>query len=203
MNSLLSGLLLFLGGSLASAAELASVDTSKVKGIYFVSLSIQVDVPAAYARTILIDPERFMAINPSVNRVEYLPRRTGEYLGFRSTARSCAPFFCVTYQNVMQMRLRENQDIELQVEPAESDFEYGKIVWHIEALSKDSSQLSFHAENKPSFWIPPLVGTAILQTQLVNDISETMRNMECNYRGSALCDTDSAADREEEKEDEF
>lgn len=202
MNLLFLGLLLCWGSTVASAAALESVDTSKVNGIYFVSLSVRVDVPASYARAVLIDPERFMAINPSVNRVEYLPRRTDEYQRFRSTARSCAPFFCVTYQNVMQMRLRENQDIELQVEPTQSDFEYGKIVWHIEALDKDSSRLSFRAENKPSFWIPPLVGTAILQTQLVSDISETMRNMECNYREKTPCDIALARGIEDE-EDEF
>ena len=202
MNSLFLGLLLFCGSMAASAARLESVNTRKEDGIYFVDLSIQADVPALYAHSVLADPVQFMAINPSIYKVEYLPRRADEYRRFRSSARSCALFYCISYRNVAQMWLRENQDIELIVEPGASDFEYGKIVWHIEALGKDSSRLSFHAENKPSFWIPPLLGTAILQTQLASDIAATMRNMECNYRGSVPC-TITVDQYPEEAEDEF
>ncbi len=195
------GLLFLLSSATASAAELESVSTSKKNGIYFVSLSIQVDVPESYARSVLLDPERFMAVNPSTNKVEYLPRRADEYKHFRSTARSCALLFCVTYRNVIQMRIRANRDIELIVDPEKSDFDYGEIIWHTEALGEDSSRLSFHAENRPSFWIPPLVGTAILQTQLADDISETMRNIECNYRGVVPCvvATDGSAEDDEDR----
>ena len=188
MRILFPGLLFFLYSASVNAAELESVETNKVDDIYIVNLSILVDVPESYARSVLVDPDRFMAANPAIKKVEYLPQGENGNKRFRDTVHACALFFCVTYQNVMQLRTLKNHDIELIVEPTASDFEHGKVVWRTEALGDTFSRLSFYAENKPSFWTPPLIGTAIWQTRLASVVHETMRNVECDYHKITPCD---------------
>lgn len=199
MRGLISGLVL---GAIVlttlNAAELEYSRTDKRDGIYIVDLSILVEVPEIYARDVLMDPDRFKQLNSTILEIEHLPEKSPGIRRFRDKTSACVLFFCVTYQNIMQLVVLENGDIEINVEPEGSDFEYGHVVWHTEPLGETYSRLSLHAESKPSFWMPPGLGISILAWQMEGVVYDVMSNMECEYQGKQECSDDDLLTDEEE-----
>jgi len=189
MNRLFPALLfsVLLSASL-HAAELERNETKKQAGVYLTDLSILVHVPEVYAREVLNDPDRVKQLNPVIQEVEHLPSINPDVRRFRDRTSVCVFIFCVSYQNILQLRSLGNRDIEVMVEPKGSDFEYGHVIWKTQPLGEQTSRISFHAENKPSFWVPPLLGTVLLNDRLAEAIIEMASKMECEYQNKAPCD---------------
>lgn len=182
-----------------NAAELEYSRAYKRDDIYIVDLSMLVKVPEIYARNVLMNPDRFNQLNSAVVEIEHLPEKDPGIRRFREKTFVCALFFCITYQNIMQLALLKNRDIELKVEPEGSDFEYGHVVWRTASLGETYSRLSFHAETKPSFWVPPVLGTMILGSRMTDVLYEMVRRMECDYGGKTVCDLFIPDDVEDEE----
>lgn len=188
MRRFIAGLVIgFTTFTALNAAELEYSKTNKRDDVYIVDLSILVDVPEAYARNVLSDPDRFNQINAAVLEIEHLPPGNTGIRRFREKTSVCALFFCVTYQNIAQVRVLENRNIEVNVEPGGSDFEYGYVVWKTESIKGANSRISFHSETKPSFWVPPGLGVAVMGWQMEGIIYDAMSNMECEYQGKKDC----------------
>jgi len=142
------------------------------------------DIPEAFAREILEDPDRVVKVNSELLEVEHLYSGKSGVRRFRDHTRTCLLLYCVDYQNTLSMRILDNRDIQLIVDPAHSAFKYGVVTWRTETLDADHTRLTFHSESTPSFWVP---ATGLLEFRMRRGIREMVRQMECEYRQDAIC----------------
>ena len=68
--------------------------------------------------------------------------------------------------------------MEMQIEPAKSNFSEGKSIWRIDALDPHSTRISVKASLAPDFWIPPLIDPLILEKVFVRQIISTCTRIE-------------------------
>ncbi|MCW8962483.1 MAG: SRPBCC family protein, partial [Gammaproteobacteria bacterium] len=162
--------------------EKASASRSGTR--YNVELVLVADIPESFAREILEDPDRVVKVNSELLEAEHLYSGEPGVRRFRDHTRACLLFFCVDYQNTLSMRILENGDIQLIVDPAHSAFTYGVFTWRTEMIDADHTRLTFHSESTPSFWVP---ATGLLESRMRHGVREMVRKMECEYRQDALC----------------
>ncbi len=170
----------------SQAVELESVEASRSGSgpRYFVELVMAIDTPETFARTILQNPDRVVRVNDELVDVVHLPADEAGVRRFRDHTIACVWLFCVNYHNTINMRVLDNGDIRLMVEPQESRFEYGKFIWKTQSLAPERARLSFYAETTPGFWVPT---TGILKSRMKQGLHRMAIRMECEYRGDRIC----------------
>lgn len=170
--------------SQAQGVELESVKASRLNQHYVVELVMLVSIPESYARSILLDPDRVVSVNQELVNVQHLPSDEEGVSRFRDHTRACIWLFCVDYHNTLNMRVKDNGDIHLMVEPATSKFEYGKFVWRTQAVDTDRTRLEFFSETRPGFWVPSV---GMLKARMKQGLRRMAVNMQCEYRGDQVC----------------
>ena len=166
------------------AVELESTQASRSGSRYIVELVMVVDTPESVARTILQDPDRVVRVNDELVDVQHLPANEVGVRRFRDHTIACVWLFCVDYHNTIRMRVLDNGDIRLTVEPEKSKFKYGKFIWKIQSLGPERTRLTFYAETIPGFWVP---SSGILQSRMKKGLQRMAIRMECEYRGDRIC----------------
>lgn len=179
------------------AAQLEAVNIQQQSDRYIVSLSATVEMDQAAVFHTLSDPDRVAVLNDALVAVEHLPsdqdQGQAHIRRIREHTKMCVLFFCFDYQNTLQLQIHENT-IRLDVEPANSDFEYGYIVWKIERLAEKLTRVSFISESIPSFWVPPLIGTDIMKTHMRETMLKMLNQMECENQQHGSCQEGSPVD---------
>ena len=178
---LLSGLAQF--GSV-HAVEIESVIASKAGVRYTVELMLVADIPETFAREILENPDRVVQVNNELIAVYHIPGDQPGVRWFRDHTRACVLFFCVDYKNTLSLRILENRDIQLIVEPELSEFKYGVFTWRTEPVDKGRTRLIFNSVSEPGFWVPTI---GLLKYRMRKGIREMVLNMECEYRQDEKC----------------
>jgi hypothetical protein len=82
------------------------------------------------------------------------------------------------------MKVLDNRDIQLTVEPALSEFKYGVFTWHTEPINANQVRLTFHSVSTPGFWVPSL---GLMESRMRSGVGEMLRRMECEYRKDEQC----------------
>jgi len=166
------------------AVEIESISASESADRYTVELRIIADIPEAFAREILEDPDRVVKVNAELVEVHHLPGEQAGVRRLRDHTRVCVLFFCTDYENTLSMRILENRDILLTVEPELSEFKYGVFTWHTEPVNVEQSRLIFRSVSIPGFWVPTI---DLLKFRMRRGVRDMVRRMECEYRQDEEC----------------
>ena len=166
------------------AVELESVQASRSGERYIVELAMVIDTPESFARAILQAPDRVVRVNDELVDVKHLPASEAGVRRFRDHTVACVWLFCVDYHNTISMRVLDNGDIRLVVEPEKSKFEYGEFIWKIQSLGPERTRLTFYSETIPGFWVP---STGILRSRMKKGLQRMAIRMECEYHGDGVC----------------
>jgi hypothetical protein len=51
-------------------------------------------------------------------------------------------------------------------------------VWRIAALDAHHARVSLEADQAPKFWIPPVIGSLVIQRSFVAEVTETITKLE-------------------------
>lgn len=168
----------------AHAVVIESVSASQSGSRYSAELILIANIPEAFARDILEDPDRVVQVNDELVAVHHLPSKQPGVRRFRDHTRACVWFVCMDYENTLSMRILENGDIQLTVEPALSKFKYGVFTWHIEPVDPEHTRMVFRSVSTPGFWIPT---TNLLESRMRKGVRAMVLNMECEYRQDKQC----------------
>ena len=125
-----------------------------------------------------------MRVNQELVDVEHLPSPDPQIRRFRDHTRACVWLFCVDYHNTIRMRILDDRNIQLSVEPNNSKFRYGVFSWRTEPVATDRTRLIFRSESIPGFWIPT---TGMLESRMRRGILSMVQRMECEYRQDPVC----------------
>ncbi len=170
----------------AQAAQIEHYAASEQNGTYTVQLQARVDISANYAKQVLADPDRVVVLKDVIQSVEHLASDQPGIRRIREHSYTCVLLFCVEYRNTLTLQESDNE-IRLDIEPEQSDFDFGHIVWTIEPLAKHQSLISFKSESQPSFWVPPLIGSTMMESQVKETTLSMLQRMECEYQGKTDC----------------
>ena len=163
----------------ASASHAGEVLDSHVgtKGEhYLLRIDMFIDADTERVRQLLTDYANLDRLSTRITRSELLESNTPQYR-VRVTTNGCVLFFCRELVQVQDVSELPNGYIIVTALPEMSDFTYSKNVWRIRAQN-DRTRVTYSSDLVPDFWIPPLFGTAIFKSQLLEEARQVIENLE-------------------------
>ena len=152
---------------LGDAATLRSVTVDRVDGVYVMRSEVWFDVGIDKIFGVLLDWDqstKFSSVVVEARNVE--PDEQGRPR-YYSRNRACVWFFCKTFERHGWVAHEPLQFIEATVDPEKSDFHISNERWDFREEA-DGTVVIYAFRMRPKFFIPPLIGPAILKAKLKN-----------------------------------
>ncbi len=162
-------------GALGAQVEHLTVERSGED--YNVSLRAVLDAPLDQVWSVLTDYARFHEVSPAIKESEILEQRDAHTHRVRTRAAACVLIFCKETEQVQTMHQQAPGRLAVEVDPAHSDFEFGRARWYLEAAS-DVTHLQFEARIRPAVWVPPVIGPWVVQRVLHEEARATTDGLE-------------------------
>lgn len=171
----------FCGSSMiaAQAAQVEQIHVTNDGNAYVVDSTLSIDVPRDRAYRAATDFGRLPAFNPSIES----SRRVGDDR-LDSVMRLCVLLYCKRMRQVMRYTLTPDQRIDMQVVAGKGDLKSGSAHWQF-AADGQTTDIHFAARIVPDFWIPPLVGPALIRRELRQQVQTTADAIEALARSDA------------------
>ena len=170
----------------ASAAEVLGVSASHVHDRYKVQMNVALSAPPQRVFAALEDYQALPRINPDVREVRILARQPDGLVRLYTRIHACVAFFCRTLRQVQDMRAEGDGHggrIDARIVPEQSDFSAGVAHWRVRACRSGWSCLRFDAELQPKFWVPPLIGSLLIEHKMRQEAVATAAGLERIARG--------------------
>lgn len=160
---------LLLGAATAApAAQIEAVEVDHEAQRYRVRMQARIAVPVSAAYAVFTDYARLPQINPSIQQVRLLPGAARPAQRLYTQIRLCAAFYCRTLhqvQDMLSVSTPQGRGLRAHVLPEHSDLHHGRAEWRLRDCG-DSTCLEFSATLQPKFWVPPLIGSWLIQRTL-------------------------------------
>ena len=164
-------------GSTQLSADVARFDVTEDDGIYSIKASVLINAPAEYVRNVLTDFVHIYRLNPSIVESEVLTSPDARTSRVRTKVLGCVAAYCEEFERVELVTVLPSGDIVAEVIPEASQFKTGVTLWKIRS-SGDNTQLVYEANIEPDFFIPPIIGTALVKDRLREEISTSFTRLE-------------------------
>lgn len=164
-------------GAPVSAATVERVAVAHSGARYTVTMRVRVDISASEAFAVMTDYPNLPEVNP--NMIEAEPLADDR---LRTVVSMCVGFFCKKVEQVQSVSAQANTRLNMRVLPAQSDLRFGEASWRFESLDTKRSRIVFRAEIEPDFWVPPVVGSWLIQDKLKTQAIETSKGIEREAR---------------------
>jgi hypothetical protein len=163
------------------AGAVYSVDVTRVGEAYRASIESRVQAPPEVVFAMLTDYEHLSRISPSIRESRIIARLDPWLHRVRTVTRLCVLVFCVDLIQVQDMAQYPPGEIAATVLPQYSNLSCGSGRWRL-ASDGSGTYLSFEAQLVPDFWVPPLIGSALLRHMLRKEAERTVSGLERLYR---------------------
>ena len=161
----------------AIAYELDHAKVTQDEGVFHLQFSTIINAPADYVRRVLTDFAHIYRLNPSIVESEVLPSKRSDETKVRTKVLACASVFCREIERVEIVRILASGDLRADIVPETSEFRSGQAIWKITDMG-DKSKLEYEASLEPDFFIPPIIGIAIIGSSLKNEVINTFGRVE-------------------------
>lgn len=163
--------------SVSLAGRVDHVDVVNEQGRYQVLVSAWINLPQPALRDLLTDYITVSQANASIKSVTILPPPAADITRLAAEIEVCVWFFCRRLQQVQDMQLVSAGLLEARMLPELSDYKYGQASWRMIAEA-EGSRLLFAVSIEPDFWVPPLIGPAVIKRKLKQEAIETVQGLE-------------------------
>ncbi len=153
------------------AGEVLDSSVTRDDAVYSLSVTARVDAPSALVYRSITDFTNLAAINPSIVESRVLESR-GDRQRVRSVIRVCILVFCKRVVQVQDITLPDPRTVEASMVPGAGDFRAGSARWELTAVGT-ATELFFTETFEPDFWVPPIIGTWLIERKLVREVAET------------------------------
>ncbi|MGH8279455.1 MAG: SRPBCC family protein [Gammaproteobacteria bacterium] len=188
-------LLLLLGAcAAAQAAQFHSLTVSRNGKLYSMAAEVYLDAPVPDVYRVLTDYDHLNRISGAV-RKSYLVRRVDAMTAVVYTeSRVCVLFFCHTIQETQTVTETPPTGLHAEIIPAESNVKVATSIWHLQA-DGTGTLMQWSLSVEPEFWIPPLIGPALMKGALRSEGEYSAHGIEKLARQWAHLPSLSAATR--------
>jgi Polyketide cyclase / dehydrase and lipid transport len=168
--------MLLVAGSV-QAAEIDRLELVRNGRTYRLEAGFVIAATPTAAWRVLTDYGGLPALNPSIKEVRILDADGPNRHRIYARVRLCAYVFCKTLEHVQWMTQRRDGLLEAEMDPADSDFEYGAARWELRPAAT-GSHLELVVEVRPRFWVPPVVGPWLIREALRAQARRTVEGIE-------------------------
>jgi hypothetical protein len=189
VRSPLAGLLLFstlLFSMLvfpARAGDILSSDVTLEAGQYAVTIEAAINAPLNVVYHSITDYNNLATINPSIEESRVLLVMSPDRHRVRSVIKVCILVFCKRVVQVQDVTRVDARTVDAVTLPGDSDFRYGVARWQLTPAG-EATRLHFTQEFIPDFWVPPIIGTWLIQRKLLQEVTETAMYIEVRDEAS-------------------
>lgn len=168
----------------AGAATLRDVTVDHVDGTYIMHSEVWFDVDIERIYALLLDWDespKFSSVIVESRNLEPGADGRGRYY---SRTEGCLWFFCKSFERYGFVEHRPFEFIRASADPEQSDFEISDESWEF-SEEADGTVVIYAFRMKPKFFIPPLIGPAILKNKLRNGGIHAIERIEAIARDYA------------------
>jgi hypothetical protein len=161
------------------AADIRHLDVTRVGDRYHVEMDVLLNADAQRAYKVFADTRRLPEINPAVQVARLLPE-PGADRRLYTEVHLCVSVFCHTLHQVQDLGGGPGSGgwlLTADVLPERSELSFGHAEWHF-ANEGTRTDLRLQLEVEPSFWVPPLLGSWIVQRMLSEQAAVTSAGIE-------------------------
>ena len=159
------------------ANDITEFEVTEDEGVFYIKASVVLHAPAKYVHGVLTDYVHIYRLNPSIIESEVLASADNNVARIRTKVIGCVSFYCEEIERVEDVRILASGDIQAKIVPESSQFKSGVTLWQIRSMG-DVSRLTYYAEMEPDFFIPPVIGNAIVKAKLRDEIMTSFRRLE-------------------------
>lgn len=183
----------------AGAVDFHSMQVSHTGDVYRMEADVHLAAPPAQVFQVLTDYEHLTRISASVVKSSVTQRFDGGALVYTDT-RICALLICRHLRELQKLTEMPPLDLMSVVVPQTGDnVKVGSGSVHLEAEG-DGTRLVWQMSVQPDFWIPPLIGPALVSRSLRAEATRSAEGIERLARERAkLVPLDDARAHEDEK----
>ena len=150
--------------------------------VYRLSITARVDAPLAIVYQSMTDFTNLSALNPAIEESQVLASEDPRRQRVRSVIRVCILVFCKRVEQVQDVNLIDSRTLEATMVPGAGDFRGGLARWEF-TPDGDGTVLHFTEVFEPDFWVPPVIGSWLIEKKLVNEVAETAMYIELTVAG--------------------
>lgn len=162
----------------ACAEELQALEVARRYGEYRIHADAILDAPADRVLVLLTDYAGLGRLNPAIRRAERLPDPRPGVARVRTVVESCVLLFCRELVRVEDVHAVGPGRLQATILPGAGDFESGVTLWRLLALEDGRCRLVYQSRLRPAFWVPPLIGPAMIRRSVDRGLRTTLHNLE-------------------------
>jgi hypothetical protein len=163
--------------SLLAAAEVVNLAVGDKQGVYQLALEVIVDAPARDVHYVITDYIHIYRIDPSIVESDVVRTTDASRARVRTLVNDCVLSFCQEILRVEDVREVGEGDIYGKVVPGLSNVRSGTEHWQIRPIG-DKTRINFHSTLEPGFFVPPFIGTHIVERKLQEEALTGFNNIE-------------------------
>ena len=156
---------------LTQAGTIQDSSVSREGDSYSLSVTALIEAPPAQVYRSITDFSNLPAINPSIEESAVLESQ-GHRHRVHSVIRVCILVFCKRVEQVQDVTLVDSRTIVAVMVPGAGDFRTGEARWKL-TTDGVATELLFTETFEPDFWVPPVIGTWLIERELVREVAET------------------------------
>ncbi len=151
----------------AGAATLREVTVDHVDGFYVMHSEVWFDVGIEKIYGLMLDWDQSSKFSSVIVESRNLDPGPDGRARYYSHTRGCLWFFCKSFERYGYVEHKPFRFIRASVDPEKSDFEVSDESWEFREEA-DGTVIIYAFRMKPKFFIPPLIGPAIMKNKLRN-----------------------------------
>ena len=175
-----------------AAAEFHTLEASRDGDMYRLSVDVYLDAPPNQVYRVLTDYNHLGRISGMVRQSRVLERLDAHTVLVYVESRVCVWFFCHTLRETQKVVESPPDSVTAEVIPAQSNVRFATSSWHLRPDGK-GTRMRWQLSIEPEFWIPPLIGPALVKSELRTESAYTARGVEKLARERAHLPPQSAA----------
>lgn len=180
----LAVLVLVLRGAAADAGEILALEVANESRVYTVSADVVIYAPVHAVRAALTDFTHLERVNPAILESAVLANPEPGTTRVRTRIEACSLVFCRELTRIEDVRSPDEDRLEARLVAEGSDFRAGHSAWRLLALGAHT-RLTYQSRMEPDFWVPPLLGPAMIRRALQRELRTTFANLERLAQGRA------------------
>jgi hypothetical protein len=161
----------------AGAADLRNVTVDRVEGAYVMRSEVWFDVGIEQIYGVFLDWDlstKFSSVVVESRDVE--PGEDGRPR-FYNRNQACILFFCKSFERFGYVSYEPFKYIEATADPEKSDFHISDERWEFRE-EDDGTVVVYDLKFEPKFFVPPLIGPAVMKRKLRNSSGHALDRIE-------------------------
>ncbi len=168
---------LFCIATSTQAGSIIKVFVGEQDGHFLIDLTMQVNAAKPQVIRVMTDYNQLTRLSDTIVSSEIMEQR-GNYTRIKLVNEGCVLFICETITQIQNINKLDYDYISVNVEPLADNIKFSSQLWHFESLNTEITLIHYSADVVPDFWIPPVIGSWIVQKRLVEEVQLIINNAE-------------------------